>query len=48
MEKGIFGVICGAIGAAIGSVATHFISKNRIESSVREELEGTFRKAQDE
>ena len=48
MEKGVLGVICGAIGAAIGSVATYFISKNRIENSVREELEGTFRKAQDE
>ena len=48
MEKGVFGVICGAIGAAIGSVATYFISKNRIETSVREELEGTFRKAQND
>lgn len=48
MEKGVFGVICGAIGAAIGSVATYFIAKNKIENSVREELEGTFRKAQND
>lgn len=48
MEKGVFGVICGAIGAAIGSVATYFFTKNKIETSVREELEGTFRKAQND
>lgn len=48
LEKGVLGVICGAIGAAIGSVATYFISKNCIEKTVREECEGRFRQAQNE
>ena len=48
MEKGVFGVICGLIGAAIGSVSTYFLTKNRIENSVREECEGRFRKAQND
>lgn len=48
LEKGVFGVICGAIGAVIGSVATYFFTKNKIENSVREECEGRFRQAQND
>lgn len=46
MEKGVFGAICGVIGAAIGGVVTYFATKNRIENSVRNELEAQFSKAQ--
>lgn len=52
MEKGVLGVICGAIGAAIGSVATYFITKNKAkeqaEIEVKAQYEAAFGKAQSE
>lgn len=46
MEKTGIGVICGFIGAAIGSVVSFFVTKKVVEKGIREELTGEFMKAQ--
>ena len=48
MEKGLFGTICGIIGAVIGGVGTYFVTKNKLENDIKSEYEASFNKAQEE